>query len=122
MCTTNLQRVNKKLVGWKVVKIEDDKVVSFYVFFKWHPKRKHRAYNGLWLESSIFHCFARRSDARNFKRFYSEKQRIYNLAIIKVILSGNVCEGITHGMSLSNSNGLPATCGTEAYWDGKFHT
>jgi hypothetical protein len=126
MCTTHLQRVDKQLVGWKAVLVDQKRklIVSYYKDFFWKAQKTHRAKGNVFTEQDfvdgigLFHCFARRSDARRFKRLH---QTTYSsLKIIKLQLSGKTFVGRTDGMG-NALVGLPATLGTKAYWDGTFH-
>ncbi len=129
MCTKNLVEAKDNLVGWKVVKIEKNgEVCSFYQYnFKWQ-KGANIAIKKFKNVDEMFHCFARRSDARRFYKAYKPCvneymwQDVKDMKIIKVILKGDTWKGMTNGMRSEDHgdfNNIPATCGTIAEWDGK---
>lgn len=142
MCTNiNSDPIGKEAIGWKVVVNNGNLVIgnhvcSFYkTDFKWKPNSLHFAneiytdeevINSYFMDSKVFHCFAKREDARRFKRNQKALQkrdghRFCNMQIIKLKLSGAVFKGTTNGMPRPKCDNLPAICGNKAYWDGKFH-
>lgn len=120
MCTINLTLVKGQVIGWKVVTLDGNKVVSYYKRYYWRankthaPSRRFMQWSAHAEESMMFHCFARRKDARNFKKGLPHRK------IIRLVLSG-ASRGLTMGMGEIHNN-LPAVCGKKAYWDGKFYT
>lgn len=147
MCTkiTGEIKSKKQIHAWKVVQVGDssnpldpldsfdplDKSV-FSIYKKtylWTPAKWNYPFhkcNGETIgPDNVFHCFARRSDARKCKTNQKEYDtKCHNgacrYAIIKLILSGKILKGTTQGMGIIECNDMPALCATEAYWDGKF--
>ena len=121
MCTENLKEFCGEKVAWKVVyEKTSGKVVSpFYSSFRW-AKGENIAYL-----SPGFHCFARRSDARDFKKEEKKLQELNRNSnkakarMIRVVVSRAVFTGKIRGIGV-NFQDKPAICGMVANWDGKF--
>ena len=133
MCTILIEKCKTKQIGYKVVGEESNKVVHslYYAAYTWRKginrawRRKFVAKNPAGKFDGIFHCFANLEDAQKFleqwNTIYREKQNIRIFKIIKITLTKNVWKGVINAMG-GNYDGLPAVCGSTAYWDGKFIT
>ena len=136
MCTINEIKLNKENVwAYKVVVVGENplfpKVVNslFQRKFEWRPgfnyansgkDIKGPAHGSRLFDTKVFHCIAaKRTAMAMVKDSLGCIPSGSKMAVIRVLLSGQIYKGIHHNCS-HVTDGRVSLCGTQAIWNGTF--